>query len=175
VSRSCLVFSVLLRGFSRVDGAAQGFGEINALKIGCSDALFCPSACALPLTHCLPDIGRWPAATSADTPWRRRRLRSMLSSIPPRPAVSLAGNGARRLLNEKTPKGGRLIGHGARHARASGNPPFQGVCHIEQVKAIFSHDPATLSGWNHSSGCGSRTLYKQVKSTNVTNPRHRQS
>ena len=47
---------------------------------------------------------------------------------------------------------------------------FGGVCHIEQVKAIFSHDPATLSGWNRLSGCGSRTLYKQVKSANVTNP-----
>ena len=45
-----------------------------------------------------------------------------------------------------------------------------GVCHIEQVKAVFSRDSTTLSSWNRSSGCGSRTLYRQVKSGNVTNP-----
>ena len=29
---------------------------------------------------------------------------------------------------------------------------------------------AMLSGWNRSSECDARTLYKQVKSVNVTNP-----
>ena len=58
----------------------------------------------------------------------------------------------------------------SRIAQSLRDRPSARVCHIEQVKAIFSRDPAKLSGWNCSSGCGSRTLYKQVKFANVTNP-----